>query len=222
MERQSRSIYGIWAGGRYATHQDVAGLFFARSVDLYLKDGGTIGMVMPHSALQTGQYTKWRSGTWRTQQRGRGRGGSSARVLGVDFGHKTAWDPEQLEPNTFFPVPASVVFARRSGEDGKATALAGEVERWLGKAGAADVRRAKVSITDTSVEGDSPYAGYSRQGASIVPRCLFFVEETTNPVSRNEAWLEHRRQKWGVSRKDDADENEGTNRAAEAAPLDGL
>ena len=29
LERQSRSIYGIWAGGRYATHQDVAGLFFA-------------------------------------------------------------------------------------------------------------------------------------------------------------------------------------------------
>ena len=49
LERQSRSIYGIWAGGRYATHQDVAGLFFARSVDLYLKDGGVIGMVIPLS-----------------------------------------------------------------------------------------------------------------------------------------------------------------------------
>ena len=62
LERQSRSTYGIWAGGRYATHQDVAGLFFARSVDLYLKDGGVIAMVMPHSALQAGQYTKWRGG----------------------------------------------------------------------------------------------------------------------------------------------------------------
>ena len=93
-----------------------------------------------------------------------------------------AWDLEGLEPNTFFPVPASVVFARRSGEDGKATPLAGEVERWLGKAGATVVRRAQVSITDTSVEGDSPYAGLSRQGAVIVPRCLFFVEETDNPT----------------------------------------
>ena len=93
-----------------------------------------------------------------------------------------AWDLEGLEPNTFFPVPASVVFARRSGEDGKATPLAGEVERWLGKAGATVVRRAQASITDTSVEGDSPYAGLSRQGAVIVPRCLFFVEETDNPT----------------------------------------
>ena len=56
LERQSKDIYGIWAGGRYATHQDVAGLFFARSADLYLKDDGVIGMVMPHSALQTGQH----------------------------------------------------------------------------------------------------------------------------------------------------------------------
>ena len=174
LERQSKSVYGIWAGGRYATHQDVAGLFFARSVDLYLKDGGVIGMVMPHSALQAGQYTKWRIGAWKA--------GNGLRTLAVDFGHKTAWDLEKLEPNTFFPVPASVVFAERKGEGGKARPLSGAVERWLGKAGADDVRRERVSITDTSVVGESPYAGHSRNGATIFPRCLFFVEETENPA----------------------------------------
>ena len=65
LENLSRNRYGIWAGGRYATHQDVAGLFFARSVDLYLRDGGVIGFVLPHSALQAGQYSKWRTGRWR-------------------------------------------------------------------------------------------------------------------------------------------------------------
>ena len=50
----SRNTYGIWQGGRYATHQDVAGLFFTRSMDLYLQHNGIIGMVMPHSALQAG------------------------------------------------------------------------------------------------------------------------------------------------------------------------
>ena len=172
LERQSRNDYGIWAGGRYATHQDVAGLFYTRSVDLYLKDGGVIGMVMPHSALQSGQYSKWRGGAWRA------RGG--LRTLSVDFGYKTAWDLEGLEPNTFFPVPASVVFAQRSAEDGKGIPMAVEVERWLGKAGAADVRRVRASITDTSVGGNSPYANYTRQGATVVPRCLFFVEEMKN------------------------------------------
>ena len=180
LEGQSKAVYGIWAGGRYATHQDVAGLFFARSVDLYLKDGGVIGMVMPHSALQTGQYTKWRTGEWQAASTGRGRNRTPGRVLAVDFGYKTAWDLEGLEPNTFFPIPASVVFAKRKGEGGKATPLTGSVERWLGNTGADSVRREQVSISDTSTVGDSPYASLSRQGAVIVPRCLFFVEETEN------------------------------------------
>ena len=179
LERQSKEDYGIWTGGRYATHQDVAGLFFTRSVDLYLKDGGVIGMVMPHSALQTGQYAKWRTGAWRAKAIGTGKNRTPGRVLEVDFGYKTAWDLERLEPNTFFPVPASVVFAQRGGE-GKAAPLAGEVERWLGKTGADDVRRTSLGITDTSVGGNSRYAEYSSQGVVIVPRCLFFIEEIEN------------------------------------------
>ena len=174
LEDQSKNLYGIWAGGRYATHQDVAGLFFARCVDLYLKDGGVIGMVMPHSALQTGQYTKWRAGEWTDRRTGR--------KLSVDFRCKTAWDLERLQPNTFFPVPASVVFAERVGEIGGESALEGEVERWLGKAGASDVRRERVAITDTSVGAVSPYDSLSRLGAILYPRCLLFVHETENPA----------------------------------------
>ncbi len=182
LESQSKSTYGIWAGGQYATHQDVAGLFFARSVDLYLKDGGLIGMVMPHSTLQAGQYKKWRTGMWQAKRRGRGKDRSPARALAVDFGYKTAWDLQKLEPNTFFPVPASVLFAKRSGVGGKAAPLPGEVERWLGETGADDVQRTIVAIADGSVYGGSPYADLSSQGAVIVPRCLFFVEEAENPA----------------------------------------
>ena len=172
LRNQSENLYDIWVGGRYATHQDVAGLFFARSVDLYLKDGGVIGMVMPHSALQAGQYRKWRTGRWHSRRQ--------ARTLSVDFGFKRAWDLERLEPNTFFPVPSSVAFSRRTGEVGEATALSGSVERWIGEAGSSDVRRERFGITDTSEIGESPYAGYSRNGATIFPRVLFFVNETEN------------------------------------------
>ena len=170
LQNLSRDRYGIWAGGRYATHQDVAGLFFARSVDLYLKDDGVIGFVLPHSALQAGQYSKWRSGQWRTRKTGPS--------VQVDFTFKRAWDLERLEPNTFFPIPFSVVFARKLSQDASGKALSGRVERWLGKAGAENVRRELVGIIDTGTSGESPYGGYSRQGATIVPRCLFFVEET--------------------------------------------
>ena len=166
--------------GRYATHQDVAGLFFARSVDLYLKDGGVIGFVLPHSALQAGQYSKWRSGKWQSPSLGRGRNRASAVTLSVLFDHKKAWDLEQLDPNTFFPIVACVVFARSTGQSGISAPLAGQVERWWGETGSDDMRREPAGITETGAAGHSPYAGYSRQGPVIVPRCLFFVNETEN------------------------------------------
>ena len=172
---QSRNEYGIWAGGRYATHQDVASLFYARCVDLYLRDGGLIGMVMPHSALQAGQHSKWRAGEWKS------RGG--ARTLHVNFLVRKAWDLEPLEPNDFFPVPSSVVFARRIGEEGKARALAGTVSQWVGATGSANAKRVDMEITDTSAGIMSPYAKLSRQGATIVPRVLFFVNEVPNPAT---------------------------------------
>ena len=182
LQDQSKDVYDIWQGGRYANRQDVAGLFFARSVDLYLKDGGIIGMVLPHSALRSGQYAKWRTGAWQSTPKGRGRRRIQARTLSVDFSYKPAWDLEKLEPNTFFPVPSCVAFARRIGTEGGAAPLAGTVEQWLGQAGANDVQRASSTITDTSGQGESRYAGYSRQGATIVPRSLFFVNETENPA----------------------------------------
>ena len=173
LQRLSRGVYGIWAGGRYATHQDVAGLFFCRSVELYLEQDGRIGFVMPHSALQAGQYSKWRTGRW---PGGKGPG------VRVDFTLAKAWDLERLEPNTFFPVPSSVVFAKRLAPEAAARPLAGEVQRWRGEAGGEDMRRETAGITDTGVTGDSPYAGLSRQGAIIAPRSLFFVNDAKNPA----------------------------------------
>ena len=182
LEGQSKSLYGIWQGGHYATQQDVAGLFFARSVDLYLRDGGKIGMVLPHSALQAGQYAKWRTGKWEHHSL-TPKGNLSKklnRTLAVNFEYKTAWDLERLKPNCFFPMASCVVFAQRAGENAAATPLAGSVERWEGATGSDKVRRVSSAITDTSVAGTSPYEQRSRNGATIFPRCLFFVNETAN------------------------------------------
>ena len=170
LKNLSRNTYGIWAGGRYATHQDVAGLFFSRSVDLYLKTGGVIGFVLPHSALQAGQYAKWRSGQWQVRQTGLS--------VQVDFTFKRAWDLERLEPNTFFPVASSAAFARKLLQDDSGKPLTGKAERWIGAAGSDNVRRQPIDLA--KIGGRSPYDEYSRQGATIVPRCLFYVEETEN------------------------------------------
>ena len=98
------------------------------------------------------------------------------RTLSVDFSYKSAWDLERLKPNNFFPVASCVAFARRAGENPESSvALASTVEQWEGETDTDDVRRVSSGITDTSVSGDSPYADYARQGASIRPRRLFFV-----------------------------------------------
>lgn len=171
LERQSKMEYDLWVGGKNAANQDVAGLFFARCVDLYLRDGGLIGFVMPHSALQSGQHAKWRKGEWRSMSGGPG----NTRLLAARF--LTAWDLYKLEPNSFFPVPACVAFAERVGEYERASPLAGQAEQWLGKTGSPDVRREPVPIIDTSGPPVSPYAQVSLRGADIWPRRLICVEE---------------------------------------------
>ena len=182
LEEQSKDRYGIWVGGKHAANQDVAGLFFTRCVDLYLRDGGVIGMVMPHSALQSGQYAKWRTGLWRSKRKGRGRKRTPEFTVSVEFDYKRAWDLERLEPNSFFPVPSCVVFALSNGASGVANALQGKVEQWRGKAGAPDVQRTEIPIASVSTREESPYATYSRRGADIWPRCLYLVDEIENPA----------------------------------------
>ena len=170
--QQSRNNYDIWRGGRYAAQQDVAGLFFARSVDLYLREGGKIGMVMPHSALQAGQYSRWRSGNWHATHNGH--------TVAMNFGIKLPWDLERLDPNDFFPIPASVIFGARMSVADRGTPLPRNVERWLGATGTDAVRREVVSLFDASDAEGSPYMDYTLNGAVIAPRCLFFVHEIEN------------------------------------------
>ena len=173
--RQSRSVYGIWAGGRYATHQDVASLFFVRSVALYLKDDGLIGMVMPHSALQAGQHAKWRKGEW-TDLRG-----FQHAFRGLQL--QTPLGPGATEAQHLLPhscvgsLRQEIRSCPQGGSPGaNRRALAGHA----GQAGSAADPPSRLPM---SPRGASPYAKHARQGATIVPRRLFFVEETQNPAT---------------------------------------
>ena len=65
LREMSERRYQIWAGGKLAPHQDIATLFYTRCAELYAKSQAIIGMVMPHSALRTGQHLKWRIGTYK-------------------------------------------------------------------------------------------------------------------------------------------------------------
>ena len=178
LERQSKQTYGIWEGGRYAPHQDTAGLFYTRCVDLYLRDGGTAAMVLPHSALQTGQYRRRRTGSWAPAPKSRRRGASAAPMspgTGADLSVRAPWDLEQVDPNTFFPVPACVVFAKKASPDA-ARPLGDQADVWRGPEGGPFVRTTSPLADTGDSDFASPYAGLARQGATIVPRVLFFVD----------------------------------------------
>ena len=161
--RQLSIDYGIWEGAQFATNADMAALFFTRCAELYLAPGGVCAMVMPHSALAQGQYSKWRTGRWAI----------AGAELNMDFSHSIPWDLEPLEPNDFFPVPACVVYGSRSE---LSNALPAEVERWTGAPGADSVIRMTAPLTRSSGP-QSPYADAARNGATVFPRRLFFVVE---------------------------------------------
>ncbi len=188
LENLSKDQYQIWAGGKNSPHQDIATLFFCRVMDLYLKSHGKIGMVLPHSALRSGQHLKWRSGYYEAKGLSRG----NKRAISSDFSFNNPWDLSELEPKAFFPIPSCVVFASFTGGWGDVAAHAkfakplapGKVEIWRGTTGSPHVARVISTLHHDDGSFHSPYAERARQGPTIVDRRLFFV--TAYP---NEDWM---------------------------------
>ena len=184
----SQDRYGIWAGGKNSANQDVASLFYCRSAELYLKEGGVIGMVMPHSALRSGQHLKFRNGKYIEKvNAGRGRARRQPQSMGLDFSVKVPWDLDYMEIPSF-PMPASVIFAGMSAQYGgrdieqiDAKPLApGEVQIWSGPIDAPMVKRETVTLHHDDGEFHSPYADQSSRGADIFDRRLYFVAVEPN------------------------------------------
>ena len=191
LRQMTEARYQMWAGGKQAPHQDVSALFFCRAAELYLEQGGVIGMVMPHSTLRSGQHIKFRTGQYTEKIRGRQKREPQSMIL--DFHAKVPWDLDNLDTETFlpsFPMPASVVFARLSRpyaaqntEEVNPGPLApGQVEIWSTPAGTKESVRTTEPLHHDDGEFYSPYAEHTMQGPSIVDRRLFFVSTSPNNV----------------------------------------
>ena len=172
LREMSEKRYQIWAGGKLAPHQDIATLFYTRCAELYARPGTQIGMVMPHSALRTGQHLKWRSGNYKRK------GGRNAPSIGLNLRVHEPWDLDNVEPD-FFPIPASVVFAEYIGVGQGAALAPGTVQVWRGdwQEDYAGISRNSEALHHDDGKFKSPYAELSSQGPTIVDRRLFFVEE---------------------------------------------
>jgi len=171
LRSMSENRYQIWAGGKLAPHQDIATLFYTRCAELYAKNDTVIGMVLPHSALRTGQHLKWRGGTYRRK------GDRNAQSINVNFRVHEPWDLDNVVPD-FFPMPASVVFAEFTpGEKGQPLAPA-TVQVWRGnwETDYAGITKKSEALHHDDGKPKSPYAELSSQGPTIYDRRLFFVE----------------------------------------------
>jgi hypothetical protein len=161
-----------------STHQDLSGLFVARSVQLYLKAGCRFGFVMPLAALSRRQFTGFRDGEYP----------AAAEPATVLFDEP--WNLDGISPHPF-PVPASVVFGTR-GEGGESRGMPTTVQEWVGhltdRNASWEDAEPLIALSDGVVavadgQPASPYRDRFAQGASVVPRLLFLVEDApTSPL----------------------------------------
>ncbi|MFF5180695.1 N-6 DNA methylase [Micromonospora sp. NPDC000316] len=163
---------GLWHGREFATHQDLSALFVARTVQQYLRDDGSFAFVLPNSVLDRDYFKGFRSGWYE----------DTAEPAGVAF--TGSWDLRRLRPH-IFPRGASVVFGDRATL-GTYRRLPSVTERWTGRVPSNAkswrlveplvTREAADLVVSESALTGSPYKARFSQGATIVPRLLFFVE----------------------------------------------
>ncbi|MGH7057438.1 MAG: N-6 DNA methylase, partial [Acetobacteraceae bacterium] len=163
--REACQRMNLWHGGRLATQQDLSALFWARAAERYLKPRGTIAFLMPFAALNRPAYAGLRRGDYRR--------------VGVAFREAWSFD-ETVQP--LFPVPASVLIARRDATG----VLPSQIWRFSGHLLRRDATETEAdrNLTRTrvpwpaspSLAAASPYRAMFRQGATIVPRRFFLVE----------------------------------------------
>ena len=162
------------------THMEMATLFFAFSVDAYLKKNGVIAFVMPRSVLTGAKQHR------RFQDMLQGYADTSCQL-------KTILDLEQISP--LFKVPACVLIAQKQGKFSKVTrkTFSGILP---GKNARLSAVKSLLNSKSRQVGSDkifppsatpSPYLKQIKEGATLVPRSLWFVRPVASPYGINQA-----------------------------------
>ena len=149
----SENRYRIWAGGPNSHRtQDVATLFYCRAAELYLKENGRIGMVLPHSVLRTGQHFKFRSAYYESKRPPRSRVPKQAMSLDFTANAPLGFgEPESqrllphhqlcsVRPDARLPRRFRLSTSRPPGPSPQ-----GQVEIWSGPTGSPHVSRSVVT-----------------------------------------------------------------------------
>ena len=169
----------LLTGGLGASARDLSTLFVVRAVEMYLKPGGAFSFVMPHGVLTRRPHTGFRAGVWSPKDTGAGR-------LVVAF--DVPWD--LVGAPTGFPMVSCVVRGNHlASTTANAVPIPAAVVKWVAKFSNPNqswpavkdrftVSDSAVGVIDSDVNyAESPYKAMFRQGAIIVPRVLFMVNE---------------------------------------------
>ncbi len=151
-----RKGYGISIRIRGSSAKgDLASVFSARVMDLYLSEGDRMALVLPGSALKNQTWAPWRSGDWKPCK--------------VKF--ELAWNLDDLDPPVFGHSPpngTSAVFTRRASS---AEALdTQQIGHWSG-----DPLNPRVRVKAQAPNGASPYHEQFLRGAVAQPHGLLYV-----------------------------------------------
>jgi len=175
--------YGLVLNENLMNQMEMATLFFARALDLYLKDGGLIGFVMPRAIFSADQHSNFRMG----------------KVSRIKYRITEIIDCENVKPlfrtlacaviavngsETTYPVKALIVGGKLPEDKHKILPLT-EAMKFL-KIGTGnlhlnsigtrtwlDYKQINIKTLRTS---QSYYYDRFRQGATIVPQACWFVD----------------------------------------------
>lgn len=173
--RDALQSYNLWVGGSLATHQDMFALFWARGAERYLRDGGTLALVLPYAALNAPVFAAMRDGSMERVQIAITGGWGLERVwpiFGAQSGSST--------------TSTCVLFGRRD----RTELPPAEFDRWMGILPRRDASEAEAAEALAHVRAAwprprtliaaSPYRRRFRQGASFSPRRFFLVEHVAS------------------------------------------
>lgn len=169
--REALQSYNLWVGGSLATHQDMFALFWARGAERYLRDGGTLALVLPYAALNAPVFAAMRDGGLQRVQIAITGGWGLERVwpiFGAQSGSST--------------TSTCVLFGQRD----RSGPLPTQFDRWIGVLPRRDSSEAEAAEAlehvlaawprPRTLIAASPYRKRFRQGATLTPRRFFLVE----------------------------------------------
>ncbi|MFW6119272.1 MAG: N-6 DNA methylase, partial [Planctomycetota bacterium] len=194
LKRQITSEYGLvqQPAQHLITHLELGTLFLLRCADLYLKDGGQVAFLLPKSIFSADQHHALRAHKFKRPRVAMVRAGEGPVVPRLSV--RELWDLEAVAP--LFNTSAAVLFAQKNPPPSPLPPIPGEIAT-----GELPIRNAPLPVAEhhlatravqfqLTVRGQrsfwstqtgrqasaSLYKKDFAQGASIVPRCFWFVE----------------------------------------------